>query len=135
MVMGEVRALAVSILIISLGLLQMALGALEIASAPETLRVVAPAAVKLLCGLVLLQTAREINALRKRGLWLAIVGFPGIVVAHLVPLLLWSGTRLSVVSVLLSLSLLLYLFIHEDALGPESHRELSEEMNTHEFIR
>jgi len=135
MVMGEARALAVGILIFSLGLLQIALGTLAVATTPEQVQVMAFGAVKLLSGLVLLLTAREIAALRQRGIGLAIIGFPGVVIAHAVPLVMGARLTLSVASVLLALSLLLYLFLHEDALSPESERELTEETNPHEFIR
>jgi len=133
--MGEARGYAVGLLIFSLGVLQATVGLVEILSAPERMLIVALSVGKLLFGLLLLPAARDIAGLRKRGLWLAVIGFSGVVSVQLLPLLRGSSSSIAVGSILLSLSCLLYLFLHEDALGDRSERELTEETNPHDFIR
>ena len=135
MVMGEARAYAVSVLLVTLGMLQVTAGAFQLLARPELLPVIAMAVGKLAFGLLLFPSARYVAQLRKRGLVLAIVGLSGVVVAHFVPLMVGDRTTVSVVSVLFALVLMVYLFLHEDAFGEPPERQLTEETNTHDFIR
>ena len=135
MVMGEARAYAVSVLLIALATVQLFAGTLDLLAGPEMGPAAAIAVGKLGFGLALLPAARYVAALRKRGLALALAGLSGIVVVYFGPLLVGVRTPLTVGSTLSALVLLVYLFLHEDAFGDQPERELTEEMNTHEFIR
>jgi len=135
MAMGEARAYAVSILLVTLGVVQVVAGGLDLLMRPEMLPATALAVGTAAFGVALLGAARYVAKLRKRGLALAIVGLSGVVVAHFGPLLAGERTALPVGSVLAALVLMVYLFLHEDAFGDRPERELTEETNPHEFIR
>jgi uncharacterized membrane protein len=135
MAMGEARAYAVGILIFALGTVQVAAGTLDLLARPEMAPETALAVGTLVAGLLLFPAARYVAQLRKRGLALAILGFSGIVVVHFVPLLSGDTAVLPVGSVLAALILMVYLFLHEEAFGERAERELTEDTNTHDFIR
>lgn len=133
--MGEVRAYVVCLLLAALGTVQVAAGALGLLAGPERLPTTALAVGTLAVGALLFPAARYVANLRKRGLAVALVGLAGVVVVHFGPLLAGERTAVPVGSVLLALLLMTYLLLHEDAFGPQTERELTEDTNTHEFIR
>jgi len=135
MAMGEARAYAVGVLLVTLGTVQVVAGAFGLLSGPATLPATALAVGTVVSGFALLGAARYVAQLRKRGLALAIVGLSGVVVVHFGPLLAGQRTALPVGSVLAALVLMVYLFLHEDAFGDRPERELTAETNPHEFIR
>ncbi len=135
MAMGQARAYGVSVLLIALGAVQLAAGTVELLVGLEMGLSTVIAVGKLTVGFALLLAARYVAQLRKRGLALALLGLSGVVVVYFGPLLAGERTPLSLGSVVFALVLIVYLFIHEDAFGPQQERELTEETNTHEFIR
>ncbi|MBX0284933.1 hypothetical protein [Haloarcula salinisoli] len=135
MAMGQARAYGVSVLLVALGAVQLAAGTLDLVVELELSLTTAIGIGKLTVGFALLLAALYVAQLRKLGLALALLGLSGVVVVYFGPLLAGVRTPLSLGSVVFALVLMVYLFIHEDAFGPQPERELTEETNTHEFIR
>ena len=135
MAMGAVRAMVVGLLTFALGAVQVVAGVVALLSRPALLPELSVAVGELGFGLLLFLAARYVSQLRKRGLILAVVGFAGVVVVHFGPLLSGQRTPLRLGSVLFALVLMVYLFLHDDAFGEKQERELTEDTNTHEFIR
>lgn len=135
MAMGPARAYAVGLLTFTLGAIQVGTAILTLLSRPALLYATALAAGTLTAGLLLFLAARYVAQRRIRGWRLAVVGFAGVVLVHFGPLFAGDRTAVHVGSVLAALVLMVYLFIHEDAFGDRHERQLTEDTNTHEFIR
>ncbi|WP_277541664.1 hypothetical protein [Haloarcula laminariae] len=90
---------------------------------------------KVVVGLVVLRSSLGVARLRKRGLWLSVVGLGGLVAVYLAPLLSGRTGPVPVGTALLSLLSSLYLLLHEYAFDAGSRgRDVSEETNPHEYF-